>query len=111
MLAIQGHGFLPDFGLVIFIFFLQRLDFRLKFLHFIHRLVAHIAQRPENDLDNGGQDNNRDAVVLNKPKQEVENIQSGNSQPFKPAEIDGVFQTDTECAEEIILFGTEVQRI
>ena len=33
-------------------------------------LVTHIAQRPENDLDDSGQNNNRNAVIMNKAEQE-----------------------------------------
>ena len=64
MIFVQLDQFLVQAFTIILEFILNSQDFRLNNLHLLHRLVAFILERNEHQLDQHGQENDRDPVIV-----------------------------------------------
>ncbi len=102
MIFIELDQFLVQPLTIVLELRLQGQHFRLNDLHLLHGLVALVLQRHEHQLDQHGQENDRDPVVVRKFVEESQHIENrlGHrlDQPptpkYKPAEIDRIFQPD-----------------
>src|SRR5205085_428639 len=56
------HGLLVHLARIVLVLLLNRFHLRLKRRHALHRPSARLRQRPEDEFDNDGDDDDREAV-------------------------------------------------
>ncbi len=109
---VEGHRFLAEPCLVVLVFLAQGDHLRLELLHLLHRLVALVSQGPEDQLDQDGQDDDRDPVIVDVAVEELEDDEQRDGQPLEPvAEIDGVFQADVLGLEDGVILRSQIEGI
>ena len=108
---IQGHHLLVHLLFVILVFFPDLGHQRLEPFHLAHRLVAFLPQRPQENLCNHRQADDRNPVVGDEPVNEVHQPQTGPGNEVEPAEINDLIQFMAKLAEHLHAFGAEKQFI
>ncbi len=85
---VESHDFLVHGFLVVFVLFLDLLHHGSKLLHLFHGRIALCSKRPENNLDNNGQQDDGNAPVADIGIEEVKNPQKALGDAAEHAKID-----------------------
>src|SRR6266404_9171793 len=87
VLLVKLHHLLIHPGRIIFVFFLQLLHFRRERRHLAHGAVRSVLNRPERELDDGGERQDSEAIVMQPTVQQVHEVEEKLAHQFEHPEV------------------------
>src|SRR6266403_5304481 len=87
VLLVKLHHLLIHPGRIIFVFFLQLLHFRRERRQLAHGAVRSVLNRPERELDDGGERQDSEAIVMQPTVQQVHEVEEKLAHQFEHPEV------------------------
>jgi hypothetical protein len=106
--AIDRHQFLVELLFVVFIFLSDLRDLGLYFFHLLHGLVTLLCERPEDDFDHDGKQNDRHTVVMGIFEKPVEHMEERFGDKSEPAVVDGMGEVVSCLVQSIDFLGPHI---
>ena len=108
LVAVELHHGAVEALLVVLVQRLQLLHFRLQLLHGLHGLVALVGQRPEDDLDEDGDQDDGHAVVVDPAVDQAQELQHGPGHGGEEAQIDDLGERRLDRVQQGFFLGPDV---
>ena len=86
---------------------LDDLQLRLQLLHLPHRHHALVAQRPHHEVDEDGEDDDREAVVADEPVHPLQRAKQRHGQDGEHAEVDDLGELGVDGLERFELLRAD----
>src|SRR6266436_4653696 len=108
VLLVELHHLLVHPSRIIFVFVAQLLNFWRERSHLTHRAVGFVLDWPKRELDDGGEGQNREAIVVQPTVQQVHEIEQQLADYLEHPEVHDLGFIVRELRETMIKFRTSV---